>query len=169
MGQICSLLAASSSSTTRTLSIEKATAGSLTYSRDQQIYRVGDRTVALLGEIGMLESAPISLVPLDEDTAVQLTEILRAGVVLIRSAPPVPLPRLLYAAVPSIPRNPIGARSGRGYSVLPLTVNEVSRPQLKTLQAVVTLGRFKYFPTLGDIKAAYTTLGDMKRNPPPEA
>jgi hypothetical protein len=82
----------------------------------------------------------------------------------------VPLPRLFYATVADIIENPIGARSGRPVYVLPLTLDQVSRPALKTLRPTVTLGRFKaYFPTLGDIKAAYSTLGDMKRNPPPEA
>lgn len=145
-------------------------AESLSYSRDVKLYRRGTETVALMGQLGLLEDVNLRVLTESDADVAMMMSVLSGGNVLIRSMPPVPLPRVLHAVVGKPRRVPLDARLGGAYSVWDISGVEVSRPSMSVVEAVSSWGLYKSaYPTWADAKAAYTTWLDAKSNPPAEA
>jgi hypothetical protein len=133
------------------------------------LHKVGMRTVALVGQRGLLEQLPMdffteTLVDRDRVDAL-ITET--SGLVLIRTAPPVPIPRLLYcwaANASPIELDPFGNEEATAWAN---TVEEVS----PTEGAVLSIPNnwqiyIDAFPLWSDFNAAYLTWIDAMQNPP---
>lgn len=137
----------------------------LSRKRAVQTYQVGDRVVALLGPIGKLAGVPLRLVSLTAASTASLDVLLRQTAVLIRTAPPMRLPRLLYVVVPTMTENPLGW-DGES-SLWDLSGDEIDATTLDILIPVVTWQDYiDAFPTWADMEAAYSTWFDAMKNPP---
>lgn len=147
-------------------------AGSLEQSRPVELYQAGTNVVALMGPLSLFQSVNLRVLTETQQEVDALRAIAAAGCVLVRSVPPIQLPRCLYVVLPSIPRVPIlaGVRSE-----WPLVGHEVTRPPIHVLEPVFTYGYYKAalaaleVETYGDSKALWTTYLDSRLNPPPEA
>lgn len=132
-------------------------------------YQVGFRTVVLAGTTGLLTDAPVPFLTdsIEDREAVYRLIGDTGGLILIRTAPPAMLPRLLYCWA-SDPR-PTGYRQWNGYDLTSWAnpVNEVS-----PIEGDVAVPRVPWqvymdaFPRWSDAMAAYSTWFDAKRNPP---
>lgn len=148
---------------------EATFANELNRSRDVQLYRRGVDTIALMGEVGLYEAVPLTVVTRTDEETAALREILAEGDVLVRSMPSMPLPRLLYVVVDAEVTVPHDARAGGEHVVWPLKGDQVSRPEFDIVGGVVTYAQFNAaFATYAAAKAVYATYLDAKRNPPPE-
>jgi hypothetical protein len=148
---------------------EKRFAEDIKSSRTLQLYRAGLDTIALMGEQGLLESVNLRVVTLTEADQVGLDRILNEGTVLIRTMPPMPVPRLLFAVIGTPTRVPINARWGGTMSYFDLVGDQVSRNILDIIVPVVTWQRIiDAYPTWADLIAAHSTWLDLIKNPPPE-
>jgi hypothetical protein len=137
----------------------------LSRKRAVQTYQVGDRVVALLGPIGKLAGVPLRLVSLTAASTASLDVLLRQTAVLIRTAPPMRLPRLLYVVVPTVTENPLGW-DGES-SLWDLSGDEIDATTLDILIPVVTWQDYiDAFATWADMEAAYSTWFDAMKNPP---
>lgn len=145
-----------------------ATASQLTTSRTSALYRRGAATVGLLGETGLLEGVPVEAVTESPADAARLAAVLAEGYVLVRSMPPVPLPRCLHALVSSVSRA-WGAAADDDFTVWPLSLDEVSSSRVPIIESPLTWDRYKAtYATWAAMKAAYSTWLDAKKSPPPE-
>ena len=148
---------------------EASLADSLSVSRSKSMYRRGPLTVALMGELGLLEGVRLSFdVPSLIDAA-RLELVLSEGYFIVRSMPTVPLPRVFHCVVASLKHIPEGARFGDEDSLWDLSADEVSPSLLPILVSPLTWARYKAaYATWADAEAVYATWLDAKRNPPPE-
>jgi hypothetical protein len=133
------------------------------------IHRVGLRTVALVGQRGLLEDLPMDFYTeslADRDTLLA-TVGATGGLVLIRSAPPVPIPRLLYCwAADPRPRefDLLGSDEG---AVWENTVQEISPIEGGIVSSLTSWQIYiDAFPLWSDFNAAYATWFDAMKNPP---
>lgn len=144
-------------------------ADTLTRVRQVQTYQVGDRVVALLGARGKLQNIPLRVQTKTLADADVLAEALAATSVLIRTMPPIRLPRLLYVVVPTV--NEVAQDLQNAEWVFwDLTGEEISASTLDILVPVVTWQTYiDAFPgaTWADVMAVYTgTWLDAIKNPP---
>jgi len=152
------------------LRAEKSFASNLSRSRDLSVQRRGLETIALMGEIGLLEQVPLGVVTESENARKSLADVLDEGYVLIRTMPPMPVPRLLHAAIETAAETPVTFRAGGHASIWPLSGMQVSPSPVGIVESVVTWQQYiDAFPTWQTMDNAYTTWFDAKRNPPPEA
>lgn len=150
------------------LGARAATADRLTAGRSQTMYRRGLATVGLMGELGLLEGVPVEVVTTSDDDIARLRAVVDEGYVLIRSMPPVPLPRQFHCLVASFQRA-WGQTTDDNFSVWSFTADEVSASLLPILESPLTWARFKaHYATWAAAKAVYATWTDAKKNPPPE-
>lgn len=149
---------------------ESRFAGTLKMTRPVKTYRAGGKTIAMMGVLGMLEEIPLQVWTATEDDGAALLLILAETEVLIRTMPPMPIPRVLSAVIPEIVQRPFDARSGGAAVVWDLNGSQVSRSEIESLVAVVNYQRFAdFYATYATAAAAYSTYLDALRNPPPEA
>jgi hypothetical protein len=133
--------------------------------RAVQTYQVGDRVVALLGQMGKLSSIPLRLMSLTAAATASLDTLLRQTAILIRTAPPMRLPRLLYVVIPTITEDPLGWDGA--VSLWDLSGDEIDATTLDILIPVVTWQDYiDAFATWADMEAAYSTWFDAMKNPP---
>ncbi|WIA95797.1 hypothetical protein [Curtobacterium sp. MCBA15_004] len=132
-------------------------------------YQVGFRTVVLAGTRTLLVGQDMSFLT---ETVADRLAIYRlmedtGGLVLIRSAPPKDVPRLLYCWASDPKATTYQTDSGMDLTRWVNPVDEIS-----PIEGDVAVPRVPYqaymdaFPTYGDAMAAYETYFDAKRNPP---
>lgn len=148
--------------------------GKLTRNRKARVYRAGTRTVALMGLRSLLEDVPLHCETESIDDADALETLLDAAGMLVRVPPNTRLPLVMYAVVPEPEQVPIDVQFGGELVEWNLTGDEVSRPSLDILVAVINYGRFAaYMNTLpdnsyGNAATIWSSYLDAMRNPPPE-
>jgi hypothetical protein len=129
------------------------------------VYRVGDRTVALVGQQGLLENLNMDFFTETLADRDALLGLLRSsgGLVLIRSAPALQVPRLLYCwAANAVPDTFAGE-----FTAWANTVQEVSPTEGGIVLSPVTWQTYiDAFPTWEAFNAAYLTWFDAMENPP---
>lgn len=152
------------------LRAEAAFASSLQKSRASATYRAGTQTIALMGEQGLLEGTSLRVVTESEaDTAV-MDQILAGGTVLMRTAPNMPVPRLLYVVISTPTKVPHNVRTGGEAYLWDVSGDEVSRNVIDVVVPTVTWQQvIDAYPTWADLIAAHSTWLDLLKNPPPEA
>lgn len=145
-------------------------AGKLSRARDSQLHRAGRRTLALMGEQGLLEQVPLQVWTGSLEDSLALEAVLDEGTLLVRSSPALPLPPLFYTSVPTYTRDPYNAPAFGEASKFEMAGDQVTRSTLPVIEPAVTWARYKAaFATWGAMKAAYSTWLDAKQDPPPEA
>lgn len=149
---------------------EKQFANTLQKTRTLALYPAGTDTVALLGELGLLTGLNLRLVTMTNDDQQALDTILENGTVLIRTMPPMPVPRQLFVAIGAPTRVPSDVRWGGETSIYDITGDEVSRNTLTVLVPVTTWADvIAFFASWTALIAAHSTWLDLIKNPPPEA
>jgi hypothetical protein len=133
------------------------------------LHRVGMRTVALVGQRGLLESLNMDFYTTtieDRDTVLGLIGA-TGGLLLIRTAPPVPVPRLLYVWAANAVPTGFDLRYGDEGTSWANTVQEVS-PTMGPLSAYTITWQtyIDAFPTWADFNAAYSSWFAAIQNPP---
>jgi hypothetical protein len=130
-------------------------------------YQVGFTTIVLAGQTQLLTDLPMGFfteTPEDRDAVVDLMRD-TGGLILIRTPPPFPVPRLLYCWA----SNPVARTYGSDpdIAVWDNTVQEISEIPGTTQVFTVTWQTYMdAFPTWGDMAAAYTSWFDAAKNPP---
>jgi len=149
---------------------EESFAASLSRSREVKRHRIGFDTIALMGAMSLLENVNLrSWASTDTDQA-KFDLVLERTHVVIRTMPPMPLPRVFHVVIPDITRVPFDLRFDGETNVWDLTAFEVSRSTLDVLVSPVSWRRIiDAYPTWADLIAAHPTWLDVMRNPPPEA
>ena len=140
--------------------------------REIQTYDVGGQVVSLLGNIGLLEDIDLSVKSDTQEQSDALASVLGQSLVLIRLAPFVrPMfPTLLYAVVQAqvVDAGHLGGFQFGGQSATwRVTGTEVT--PITSGAAVSSSPWQSYvdaFETWDDMKAAYPTWLDAKKNPP---
>jgi hypothetical protein len=135
--------------------------------RDGATYRVGTRTVGLFAPLGLLEGISLSVQTTSLDDADMLERVLEAMPVLVRSMPPVRVPRQLYVAVTQTDVQDIDVQYGGARTTYPLEGTQVSRSVTDIVVPVVTWQTYMdAYPTWAAFNAAYATWLDAINNPP---
>jgi hypothetical protein len=139
----------------------------LSRNRSTAEYRVGERVIALLGARGKLNRVPLTVQTKTLAEADALAEVLDSTNVLVRSMPPIRMPRALYVSIPVVDEEEQDVQYGGGWIVWPLVGNEISSPDLGIVVPTVTWQTYiDTFATWADFNAAYLTWNDAIRNPP---
>lgn len=131
-------------------------------------YMLGDRTVVLAGQRSLLSGlhADFETSTTDGREAVQALIGRTGGLVLIRTAPEVQIPRLLYCWCLD-PQPSMNVMDGFQQALWSNQVNEVS--EMKGPPAVVPIPFSVFeaaFPTFVDAEAVYSTFLEAYKNPP---
>lgn len=149
--------------------------GELRRSRPARVYRAGYQTRALMGLRGLLEDVPLRCQTKSLSDADALEDVLSGSGFLVRLMPSGGrLPLLMHVVVPDPVQVPVDVQYGGEWIRWELTGQEISRPEIDILVAVISYGRFEaYMNTLTDnsyAKAAelWSTYLDAMLNPPPE-
>jgi len=149
------------------LDAELRFAEALTRKRDVAVYKIGLETVALMGAQGLLEGLNLRVIAFTDADQVAFDDVLSRTQVLVRTMPPMPVPRALHVVIPEASRVPFDARTGGTASVWDIAGQEVSRSTLSIIVPVVTWQAYiDAFPTWADFNAAYSTWLDAEQNPP---
>ncbi|OAN35054.1 hypothetical protein A4X17_11260 [Plantibacter sp. H53] len=139
----------------------------LTRRREVTKHRVGFRTIALSGPMGLLENVQLSSQVKTLEDAAKYQEVLDADVVLVRAPKLLRLPVLLYVSIETVNEIAQDVQYGGGWVVWDISADEVSPSPLNITIPVVTYGTYSaVFPTYADFNAAYSTYVDALRNPP---
>jgi hypothetical protein len=140
-----------------------------TRSRSGAVYRTGNRTVALFGPVGLLEGLDLTVETFSVADADTLLGVVTALPVLVRSMPPIRLPRQLYVAIPEPQEEDVDVAYGGDWTIQALAGDEVSRTEVDVVVPVVTWQTFiDAFPTWDAMNARYSTWLDAMTNPPNE-
>jgi hypothetical protein len=135
--------------------------------REGATYRVGTRTVGLFAPLGLLEDVTLSVQTKSLDDADMLERVLEAMPVLVRSMPPVRVPRQLYVGIEQTDTQDVDVHWGGMWTTYPLKGTEVSRSVTDVVVPVVTWQTYMdAFPTWAAFNAAYATWLDAIDNPP---
>lgn len=140
-------------------------------SRETELIRAGGQTIALMGELSLLQNVPLTVITETPEDHSALLAAVRETFVLIRTGPEMPLPRNLYAVVPSISRNFADARNGGDLTVWELVGQEVERASnLAILAPTVTWQQIMdAYDSWDEVMAAHPTWRDLIQNPPTPA
>jgi len=151
------------------LRAERSFAETTGFKRSLQLYPSGNDTIALMGERGLLDSVNLSVIAEADDDQTTLDAILAEGTLLVRTMPPMPVPRALHVVIDSPRRVPFDAHWGGQVSVYQLEGSQVSMLPLDIIVPVVTWQRvIDAYPTWTALMAAHATWLDLIKNPPPE-
>jgi len=133
--------------------------------RPTAVYQAGGRTVALMGQRQLRRNIPLSMTTETRDEAEALDAVLGRGVVLIRTGPEAPIPRLLYVVIPEVPFVPYASWLEK--AVWPLVGHEVSGTTVQVAVPLYTWADVKAaYATWDLVKADYLTWLDLKSRPP---
>ncbi len=145
-------------------------ANTLQKTRTIALYPAGTDTIALMGELGLLSSINLRLITQSDADTETLETIIENGTVLIRTMPPMPVPRQLFVAIGTPTRVPSNVRWGGEVSIFDLTGEQVSRNTLTVLVPTSTWADvIAFFPSWAALVAARASWLDLLKNPPPEA
>jgi len=134
-------------------------------------YPLGDRVVVLAGQRALLSglAANFETVTAEDRDTVQALISRTGGLVLIRTSPLVPLPRLLYCWCPD-PQPVMSPMDSFEQTLWQNQADEISEPKGAPAVFAVPLSVYEAaFPTLGDFEAAYSTFLEAYKNPPSSA
>lgn len=134
-----------------------------------QRYQVGFQTIVLAGQTQLLTDLPMDFVTDDADTRDAVTSLMQdtGGLILIRTPPPLPVPRLLYCWASNPTSHPLSLQMQYETHHWENTVQEISEIPGTTQVFTVTWQTYMdAFPTWGDMAAAYTSWFDAAKNPP---
>ena len=135
--------------------------------RQGNTYRVGSRTFGLYAPLGLYEKLSLGVEVQDLGASDLLEEVLEAMPVLVRSMPPVRLPRQLYVAIEAPEVQDVDVQYGGGWSKYPLEAAQVSRTVTDVVIPIVTWQAYlDAFGTWSQFNAAYATWLDAQQNPP---
>jgi hypothetical protein len=138
--------------------------------REVKLHRIGDETIALMGYRGLIQGLTMRVYTTSAADADDLRAVLRRTQVLVRTPPPVPIPRALHVVIPTVPQKGVDITGGGSVYVWDLEGDQVTRSSLDIAVPVVTWQRYiNKYPTWADFIAAYPTWFDAMKNPPPEA
>ncbi|UAJ80148.1 hypothetical protein IT072_03625 [Leifsonia sp. ZF2019] len=132
-------------------------------------YRVGLRTIALLAPRGLLEGVDMSFFT---STAVEYHAVRDLvdgsnGLLLFRTTPPLPVPRLLYAWTKALVWEEFNLPAGIEDFAWQNPVDELSPFEGEPISSLTPWQIYiDAFPTWGDFNAAYLTWLDAINNPP---
>lgn len=130
-------------------------------------HRVGFRTIALSGPLGLLENVYLSSQVKSLDDATKYQNVLDADVVLVRAPKLLRLPVLLYVSIEKVEEIAQDVQYGGDWVVWDISGDEVSPSPLNITVPLITYGTYTaVFPTYADFNAAYSTYLDALRNPP---
>lgn len=150
------------------LGARASTASTLQVGRPQELYRRGDATIGLMGELGLLQGVTFEVVTSSEVEVERVRAVLAEGYFIVRSMPPVPLPRIFHGLAGQFQRV-WGLTVDDDFSVWSWSADQVSSSLLPILESPLTWARYKAaYATWADAEAVYATWLDAKRNPPPE-
>lgn len=134
-----------------------------------QTYQIGMRTVVLNSRQSDIVDLNMDFFTADTSTRDRIQQLLAAtnGLILIRTAPPMMVPRMLYCwaqnAVPDDFSLPLGVEDVAWDN----KVQQVSEVEGDTSVVAVTWQTYiDAFPTWADMKAAYSSWFDAMKNPP---
>lgn len=146
-------------------------AGQVSRGRSVSTYRAGGRTVALMGEVGLIEGVSIPVSTRSLVDADMLEDILSESPILVRTMPNiVRIPQQFFGVARRVSQVPVDVQYGREWIRWDITADQLSRPSMNIIESVVTYARFKaVYATYAAAKAVYATYLDAMRNPPPEA
>jgi len=138
--------------------------------REVKLHRIGNETIALMGYQGLIEGLNLRVYTTSAVDADRLRAVLRRTQVLVRTVPPVPIPRALHVVIPKVPQKGIDITGGGEVYVWDLEGDQVTRSSLDLTIPVVSWQRYmNKYATWADFIAAYPTWFDAIKNPPPEA
>lgn len=132
------------------------------------VYRVGARTVALVGSRGLLQDLPMDFYTETTADRQAIWNLIGAtgGLLLFRTPPPVPIPRLLYAWAANATFDDFDPYGGEG-SVWSNTVQEITPTDAPLVVGAAPWQAYiNAFPTWADFNAAYLTWFDALKSPP---
>jgi hypothetical protein len=142
----------------------------LSRTRQMRLVNLGDTTIALMGSMGLLEDVSLRCSTESLTDAAMLDRILMRTIVLVRSAPPHRIPRLLNVAIGQPNRSVWEAQYGSLFTGWDLSGAEVTRTDFDIIVPVVTWQAYiDAFPTWALFNAAYANWLDAIDNPPREA
>jgi len=143
--------------------------GELRRNRKTRTYRAGTRTVALMALQSLLEDVSLHCETLTLDDADKLEEVLAAGQFLVRvMATTSRLPALMHVVAEAPVETPIDVQHGGELIEWEISADEVSRPEIDIIVAVINYGLFAdAFATYGAAAAAYSTYLAALLDPPP--
>lgn len=142
-------------------------ASSLSRPTPGQRYQVGFTTIVLAGSTQLLTGLPMGFFTADADTRDRVVTLMQdtGGLILIRTAPSVPIPRLLYCWAANPVAKPLS--DDPDAADWDNTVDEISEIPGTTQVFTVTWQTYiDAFPTWGDMFAAYSSWFDAAKNPP---
>lgn len=135
--------------------------------REVALMNVGTRVISLLGVTGRIRGVPLWCNTYTKTEADTLARVIAATNVLVRTCPPVRVPRAMYVAIPDPEENEQTVQLGFGQIRWELVGDEISSPDLNIVVPVVTWQTYiDAFPTWEDFNNAYLTWNDAIRNPP---
>jgi hypothetical protein len=154
-------------------------APSMSKERPVATYRAGGDTIALAGLRSMLQDVALRVFTRSDTERDALEGILQeASLVQVRTMPDMRLPGELFMVIPGRQvMRPLDARDGGDWDEWVMAGEQVTRPALDILVALINYDRFKAYldtlhpPTPGtynDAMATWSTYLDAMRNPPPE-
>lgn len=130
-------------------------------------YRVGNRTIGLYAPLGLYEGLDLSIQTKSLADADTLEQILEAMPVLVRSMPPVRVPRQLYVAIEATEAEDVDVQYGGEWTRYPMKGAQVSRAVTDIVIPVVTWQTYMdVYPTWSLFNAAYASWLDAIENPP---
>lgn len=149
---------------------EASFAETLSRTREVKRHLIGFETIALMGAMSLLEDVNLRVWADADVTQRKFDAVLSRTQVLVRTMPPMPLPRAFHVVIPSPKRVPFDIRFDGETNVWDLTAFEVTRSTLDIIVPPVTWQRvIDAYPTWADVIAAHPTWLDVLKNPPPEA
>ena len=135
--------------------------------RSGNTFRAGGRTIGLYAPLGLLENVKLPVQTQTLEDADMLERVLSAMPVLVRSMPPVRLPRQLYVAIDTDESQDVDVQYGGEWTRYPLEGTQVSRSVTDIVVPIVTWQTYMdAFPTWAAFNAAYATWLDAMDNPP---
>jgi hypothetical protein len=153
--------------------MERDFANTLTRRRPTQIYRAGYQTRALMGLQTLLEDVRLRCWTDTAEDRDVFWEVVSRSSILVRIMPNSPLPLLFHAVIPDVNQVPFDYHAGGTTDVWDITGQQISRPEIDILVAVINYGRFAdYMNTLvdnsyGNAATIWSTYIDAMLNPPP--
>jgi hypothetical protein len=134
-----------------------------------QVYQVGLRTIVLAGVPGLISNLDMGFytqTTADRETVLALVKKAN-GLLLLRTPPPMMVPRLLYCFCPGMTPSEFRLTQGVEKIAWANPVTEVSPTTASTSVSSVSWQTYiDAFPTWADMEAAYATWFDAMKTPP---
>ena len=142
----------------------------LTPARRSSTYRVGRETITLMDQVSGFTGISLPVATFTSVDADALEALLDEGRVLVRTAPPMRVPRVLHVGVAAATQRALDFHNGGETVTWSMSGEQIAPSQVGIIVAPVTWQRYvNAFVTWQDMINAYPTWLDAIRNPPAEA